>query len=530
MSEKSTEQAAKAAGLISLMFLLSRILGFVRENLSARLFNRFETDAFFAAFIIPDTMYYLLVGGALSAAFIPVFTEYLAKGEEEEGWRVASTFINTTVLLLAVFTVLGVVFAEGLVPLEAPHFRAEKMILLVELTRIMFPAVCFTALAGLMGGTLNSYQHFLAPALGPVFYNVAIIGGSFWLGPRFGIKGMAVGVVIGAIGNFLIQVSFLRKLSGKHYRFCFELSNPGFRRMLILMLPALIGLSATQINLWITNVMASSLPEGSISYLRFANRLIQLPIGIFASGIAVAFFPLLSRLSAQNQMEPFKENLSLALRAIFFVMIPSAVGLMVLRYPIVKLLFEGQEFTPQHTMLTAYALFFYSLALFAHAAILLLPRAFYALQDTRTPVIVSIVSISLSIFLNWYFLKFTHLGVGGFALSFSIMGLVNMLLLMFILKRKINGIHGHAILKSFLKTTVASLVMGLVIYAAKLGLTHFIHGKAISGHLESALMVVVGMGLGVLTFFLIAWLLKMEEIETALGILKRKLLRKRTAQ
>lgn len=529
MTEKTTENAAKAAGMISLMFLFSRILGFIRENLSGRLFNRFQTDAFFAAFIIPDTMYYLLVGGALSAAFIPIFTEYLAKGEEEEGWKVAGTFINITVLLLAVFTVFGVSFAEGLAPLEAPHFAAAKLKLLVQLTRIMFPAVCFTALAGLMGGALNSYQHFFAPALGPIFYNIAIITGALLLGPKYGISGMAIGVVVGAVGNFLIQVSFLRKFGKNHYHLgMLDLTNPGFRRMLVLMVPALLGLSATQANIWITNVMASSLHEGSITALRFANRLIQLPIGIFASGVAMAFFPLLSRLAAQQQMDEFKDTLSLALRSIFFVMIPSAVGLIVLRYPIIKILFEGQKFTPADTSLTAYALFFYSFALFAHAGILMLPRAFYALQDTKTPVAVSIVSVTLSIILNWIFLNYTHLGVGGFALSFSIMGFVNMILLMVILRRKIRGIRGQAILTSFVKTTLASLIMGVMIVLLQRGLDPISRYLGLGGHVEAAIIVVCGMGAGIIVFLVTAWLLRMEEMEMTLRLLKRKFIKKRT--
>ncbi len=528
MADNVLERAAKAAGMISFLFLVSRILGFVRENLSGRLFNRFETDAFIAAFIIPDTMYYLLVGGALSAAFIPIFTEYLTKGEEEEGWKVASTFINITVLLLAIFTILGMTFAKGVALWEAPHFETDKMLLLVKLTRIMFPAVCFTALAGIMGGALNSYQHFLAPALGPIFYNIAIIFGAFWLGPQFGIMGMAIGVVVGAIGNFLIQMLFLRKVGGRRFRFAYiDLNNPGFRRMLMLMVPALIGLSATQANLWITNVMASSLPEGSITALRFANRLIQLPIGIFAAGIAMAFFPMLSGLVAEKKMNTFKDTLSLSLRSIFFLMLPAGMGLVVLREPIIKLLFEGQKFTSNDTALTAYALFFYSIALFAHAAILMLPRAFYALQDTRTPVIVSVFSVCISILLNWVFLKYTKLGVGGFALSFSIMGLINMLFLMEILRRKIGGIRGYGILRSFLKALAASLAMGLAVFLITKYISMISGRMALNGHLEAALIVVVGMAVGVGVFFVTVWLLKMDELAMFTRLIKGKMLKSR---
>lgn len=522
--QSSTVKAAKAVGMISLMFFLSRILGFVRENLSGRLFNRFDTDSFFAAFIIPDTMYYLLVGGALSAAFIPIFTEYLAKGEEEEGWKVASTFINITIILLAIFTVFGIVFAQWLAPLEAPNFQDAKLRLLIQLTRVMFPAVCFTALAGLMGGVLNSYQHFLGPAMGPVVYNIGIIIGAFFLGPIYGVQGMAAGVVVGAIGNFITQVTFVRKMGKARYRFGYiDLKNPGFQRMIMLMLPALLGLSATQANLWITNAMASSLPEGSITALRFANRMIQLPIGIFASAIAMAFFPMLSKMVAQNQMDSFKEMLSLSLRSIFFLMIPSAVGLIALNEPIIRILFEGQKFSAHDTQMTAYAMIFYSLAMFAHAAILMLPRAFYALKDTITPVIVGISSVLISIILNMVFLKFTKLGVGGFALSFSLMGLINMISLMLVLQKKIGGIKGKEIFTSFAKATLASVVMGVALVLIRLVIVKFAGKFGISSPMiQAALTVVIGMGVGAVTFIGAAWLLKMEELKMTADLLGRK--------
>ncbi len=522
MDEKVTRQAAKAAGMISVMFLISRILGFVRESLSGSLFTRFETDSFFAAFIIPDVMYYLLVGGALSAAFIPMFTEYLSKGKEEEGWKMASTFINLVFLILTGLTILGVFFTQWIIPLEAPHFPPDKIHLLISLTKIMFPAVCFTALAGLVGGVLNSYRYFLGPALGPNIYNIGIIAGAALLGSHFGIKGMAIGVLIGAIGNFLTQLMFLPKCGGKYYRFGYiDLKNTGFRRMLLLWIPALIGLSADQVNIWATTAMASGLPEGGITAIRFANRLVQLPIGIFAAGISMAFFPLLSSLVAEKKIEHYKDTLSLALRTIFFIMVPAGIGLIVLRYPIVKLLFERQKFTPHDTALTSYALLFYSLTIFAHAAILMLPRAFYALQDTKTPVVVSFIAVSSSIFFNWLFLKYTTLGVGGFALSFSIMGLVNMLLLMMILRRKIGGMRGYSIFKSFSKALLASLVMGIGIYLFIRLSSPFTNN--FSGHLEAAIQIIGGMTIGTVVYFGCAWLLKMEELNMLLMQIRKKL-------
>jgi putative peptidoglycan lipid II flippase len=529
MEAKLNTTAAKAAGMISMMFMISRILGFIRESLSGSLFNRFETDSFFAAFVIPDTMYYLLVGGALSAAFIPVFTGYLARGEEEEGWKMASTFINIVVLFLTVFTLLGVTFTKWLTPLEAPNFPPNKLGLLISLTRIMFPAVCFTALAGLLGGILNSYRNFSGPAIGPNVYNIGIIAGMALLGSKYSIRGMAYGVAAGAVGNFLTQLIFLKKHGGQYYRFGYiDLKNPGFRRMLVLWVPALIGLSADQANIWATTAMASALPEGAITAIRFATRLIQLPIGIFAAGVSMAFFPLLSSLIAEKKMDEYKNTLSMALRSITFVMLPAAVGLITLSNPIVKLLFERQKFTPHDTQLTAYALVFYSLTIFAHGAILMLPRAFYALQDTRTPVLVSITAVSTSIALNWFFLHHTHLGVGGFALSFSIMGLVNMSLLLLILRRKIGGIGGRSILISFVKSAIASLTMGAAIWGVIQLITPL--AAKFNGHLAAAVYILAGMAVGIPVYFLVAWLLKMEELGSALGIVKRKLGRKNAEQ
>src|SRR5690554_1570879 len=508
----NTGRLAKTAGMISGMILVSRLLGFVRETITGRLFDRQQTDAFFAAFIIPDFMYYILVGGALSAAFIPLFSEYLAKREEGEGWKMASTFINLTIIFLASFTLLGMVFARQLAPLEAYDFRGEKLELLIELTRMMFPAVFFTALAGLMGGVLNSYQRFFVPVLGPVLYNIGIILGAYFLGPRFGIKGMATGVVIGAMVNFFLQSSYVLRTTKGYNPFYLDLQHPGFKRMLVLMVPALIGLSATQLNIWISTTMASGLAEGSITALRFGQRLVLLPIGIFAMAISTAFFPTLSRLSAQEKWEEFKTDFSTGIRVIIFIMLPSAVGFIILRYEIINLLFQGGEFTTAHTELTSYALLFYSLGLFAHGAIQLLPRGFYALKDTVTPVKITVATVGLSILLNLFFLRYTNLHHGGLALSFSLMGLANMLLSAFYLRRKIGGIKGGAILKTFVLSLTAAVGMGIVIFYAIKPWNALLAFFGLQGKVFTLFQVGGGIGIGLLTYLALAYILNMEEL------------------
>lgn len=512
---------AKVAGMISAMILVSRLLGFLRETIIGRLFERSQTDAFYAAFVIPDFMYYILVGGALSAAFIPLFSEYLAKGDEEEGWRMASTFINITIILLATFTLLGMVFARYLAPLEAYDFRGEKLELLIDLTRMMFPAVFFTALAGLMGGILNSYQHFFVPVLGPVLYNIGIILGAFFLGPHFGVKGMAVGVVVGAIINFFTQAFFVRRLTDRYSPLYINLEHPGFRKMLTLMVPALIGLSATQLNIWASTTMASGLSEGSITALRFAQRLVLLPLGIFAMAISTAFFPTLSRLTAKRRWNEFRDNLSTGIRVIIFIMIPSAVGFIMLRYEIVRLLFEGRKFTPEDTRMTAYALLFYSLGLFAHGAIQLLPRGFYALKDTVTPVKVTFFTVVLSILMNLFFLKFTSLQHGGLALSFSLMGIANMLLSMFLLRRKIGGINGGLIIRAGLLSLIAAGGMGVVLYYLMAPWSRLLLSLGFHGNLFTLFQVAGGIGVGIAVYLGLAHILNMEELALLRRIFKR---------
>lgn len=520
--EFSHGKMARAAGMIAGMILVSRILGFVRETLSGRMFVRAETDAFIAAFVIPDFMYYLLVGGALSAAFIPLFTEYMTKNDEQEGWRMASTFINLSALVLAGLAVVGMIFAKQLAPLEAYKFTGSKLVLLTNLTRMMFPAVFFTAMAGLMAGILNSYQNFFAPAAGPLIYNIAIIGGAFFLGRQYGIRGMAVGVVVGAVGNFLAQAYMVAKKTKGYLPFYINLKHPGFQRMLFLMLPAVLGLSATQINIWMTNTMASGLREGSITALRFANRLILLPLGIFAMAISTAFFPSLSRFTAEGRWDDFRKTLALGVRMILFITVPCAVGFILLRTEIVQMLFQGQKFTSTDTQATAYALLFYSLGLFAHGAIQILPRGFYSLKDTITPVVITAAGEVFSFLLNLIFLRYTHLAQGGFALSFSIMGILVMIVSLYYLKKKIGGIDEKRMLKTFSLSLVAAVLMGAVIFILRPYLNHVLSGLAISALLRVFVLVSVSMGVGVIVFITAAYVFRMEEVKMLLSMVHRR--------
>ncbi|MFZ7103407.1 MAG: murein biosynthesis integral membrane protein MurJ [Peptococcaceae bacterium] len=521
--KKKTGGIFKAAGIIMIAMTLSRIFGYIRDVVIYTKFGQdFRTDAYNAAFSIPDFLYYLLVGGALSSAFIPVFSGYLATDKEEDGWEVASTIFNIVMLLMIIGIMLGLIFTPQLIKLLVPGFTEEAFRLTVLLTRIMFAQSFFMALNGISQGILHSYKHFFSPALGSVLYNLGIIVVGILLVDRFGIMGFSIGVVAGAMANFLVQVPALKQI-GLKYRPALNWRHPGVKKILVLMLPVFIGLSVTHFNLFVNQFLASSLPHGMISALRAAQRIMQLPIGVFAIAVALAVFPTLTGQAARNEEKEFKRTMSLGVRTVIFITLPSAVGLIALKVPIVRAMFQQGEFTANNTEATAYALLFYSLGLIGYSAQQVLNRAFYALQDTRSPVTVGIVTIFINIILN--FLLINILGHGGLALAYSIAGLVNMVLLLYYLRRKIGHIDGRNMLVSFAKTLAASLIMGLMVYLTAYFIEiHFnINLKVIQ-----ILQVLISVGVGAVIYGIIVTFMKMEEARMALGILTRRLKRKKT--
>ena len=524
MSSTGTK-VAKAAGIIMVAMVLSRILGYVRDMVIYANFGQNNlTDAYNAAFSIPDFLYSLLVGGALSAAFIPVFSGYLATNKEEDAWRVASTIFNIVIILMLAGITLGMIFAPALIRFLVPGFSPENMALTVKMTRIMFLQTFFMALNGISMGILHSYQRFLAPAVGAVLYNLGIIlVGVFllpYLGSELGIIGFAIGVVVGAALNFAIQLPALLKL-GLRYQFVFDLKHPGVRKIGVLILPMLIGLSVTYFNLFVNQNLGSSLPNGMISAMRAAQRIMQLPIGVFAVAIAVAVFPTLTGHAARREKEQFKKTMSLGIRTTFFITIPAAVGLIVLKVPIVRLLFQQGQFTSADTSATAYALLFYCLGLFAYSALQLLNRVFYALQDTLTPVAVGVFTILVNIALNFLLIK--PLGHGGLALAYSLAGIINMLLLLCLFRCKVGSIDGRKILHSFMVTLGISLLMGGAAYQTSELVAMVVDLGTKKGQL---LQVGSSVAVGVLVFGFLAILLRMEEGELARKILLRRFGRK----
>jgi putative peptidoglycan lipid II flippase len=525
MVEGKGQSVVKAAGIIMIAMLFSRILGYARDVV---IYSKFDmnraTDAFNAAFAIPDFLSLLLMGGAFSAAFIPVFTNYIAAGKQDEGWEVASIIFNIVVVFLLVGIGLGLIFTPYLIPLVAIGFQEEPetMALTIKMARIMFAQAFFISLAGIMVGILNSHKQFTAPAIAGVMYNAGIIVFGLLLVDKFGIVGFAIGVVIGAALNFAIQFPAVLSLGWK-YTFSFNWRHPGVKKVALLMAPMLIGLAVAQINLIVNQNLASTLPEGLVSALRAAQRIMQLPIGIFAVAIAIAVFPTLTEQAARKERETFKHTMNLGIRTVVFITLPAAVGLMVLGVPIVRLLFQWGNFSQEAVLSTAYALFFYGFGIVAYAANQVLNRAFYALEDTSTPVKIAVTTIALNLGLNLILIR--YLAHGGLALAYSIAGIYCMTALLFFLRRRMGSIGGGTLLKSFIKSGLAALVMGITVYAAAIFLEQAID---ISIKINQLIQVSAGIGVAALIYFgLTSVILKMEETELMKNMLKRRFARHR---
>ncbi len=518
----NTQKMIKVAGFLMVANLVSRFLGFVRESLMAGLFGKTgATDAYNTAFILPDLLYWLLVGGVLSAAFIPVLSEYIAKGKEEEGWKVVSSVTNLIFLFLCCLVIMAMILTPKFIMLQVPGFTPENQELAVYLTRILLLQPVILALSGITMGILNSYKIFWPSAIGTVLYNACIIlfGAIFAdSGDARSIAGFALGVVIGAAANFLVQVPALRRV-GLHYYPIIDFKHPGVKKIVLLSLPIIIMYTLNQFQVIVNSNLGSALVPGSLTAVWYSYRLFQLPVGIFALAIGVAVFPTLSEQAALKKLKDFLETISGAIRLIIFITVPISIGMVVLRFPLIRVLFEHGEFGPADTEATAVPLFYFTLGITAQAIIQILPRAFYALQNTWMPVILGVIAMAASIV--WMYVLVGPLAHGGLALAVTLGALIQMLLLFAILRRILGRIDGKRILVTFFKTLVAAAVMGVIVMfwadllTPWLGINKF-----------GSLVVLVSGGLvGAVFFALMTRLLKMEEYAMAMNMIGRKLKR-----
>jgi len=465
MSEKHA--ITRAASTIGIGTLLSRILGFLRDAVIAHFFGAgMAADAFFVAFRIPNLWRRLVGEGALTVSFIPVYTEYLAHRSEEESRELTHVAFTLAGVILFVLTLLGVVFSPLLIRIIAPGWvveAPEKFQLTVSINRMIFPYLFFMGLFALSMGILNSRRHFAAPAIAPVFLNISMILSVVFFYSSFQrpVMALALGVLVGGIIQFLFQIPFLLK-KGIGFRFHFNFRHPAMKRIGLLMIPGVIGTAVYQFNVFIDTIFASFLPGGSVSYLYFADRLLEFPLGLFAVAVGMASLPSLSTLASGGKLEELKETISFAVRLVSFISIPAMVGLIALKTPIIHVLFQRGVFDDSATLKTASALLCYSVGLWAIAGVRTLVPAFYALQDTWTPLRIGLICLGANVVLNSILIF--PLKHAGLALATSLSSILNLILLSRALNLKLGGMDLKEVAAPLLRIFLCSLPMGFVSY------------------------------------------------------------------
>lgn len=477
----NTGTIARSAGLVSVAVMCSRVLGLVREQVMAALFGAGkEYDAFVVAFRIPNLLRDLFAEGALSSAFVAVFTDYDSTKGEAETWRLANNVLAGIAVILSLITLLGMVLSGSLVKLIAPDFSLvpDKAELTRLLTVIMFPFLVFVSLAAVVMGILNSKGRFFIPSLASSFFNVGSLVGGVGLAlllPKFGqpaIVGMAIGTLLGGFLQLACQIPALRS-TGFRLRPVLDWSDPGLRRVFGLMLPAIVGLGATQINIFVNTNFASSCVEGSVSWLNYAFRLVQFPIGMFGVAVSIAAMPVISRCAALRDLQGVRETYVSALTMGFCLTLPATVGLWVLAEPVIRVIFEHGHFAPEDTLRTAEALSYYVVGLFAYSAVKITVPVFYALNDTKYPVIGSFLAVAANILI-------ITVSIGGMqhkaiALGTSCAMIGNFLFLSLILYRRLAGYSLLYLGRGTIKVCAASGVMWLWLILAQ----HWLQGRLI---------------------------------------------------
>ncbi len=510
----------KAASIIGMGTLLSRILGFARDMVIAHFFGAgMAADAFFVAFRIPNLWRRLVGEGSLTISFIPVYTEYLTQRSEEESREVTHIAFTLAGVILFGLTVLGILFSPILIQIIAPGFFKipEKFQLTVTLNQMIFPYLFFMGLFALCMGILNSLRHFFAPAIAPIFLNLSMIASVFLFYYAFQkpVMALALGVLAGGVIQFLFQIPFLLK-RGIGFRFNFNFRHPAIKRIGSLMIPGLIGTAVYQLNVFIDTLFASFLPGGSVSYLYFADRLMEFPLGIFAIAIGMAALPSLSGLAAQGKIKELKETLMFAFRLVSFISIPAMVGLIALKTPIINLLFQRGMFDYSATMMTAKALLCYAVGLWAIAGVRTLVPAFYSLQDPWTPLKIGLVCLGANVvFIAILVLPLKH---AGLALATSLSSILNLILLVRKLGPKLGGVDLKRNVKSLVQVLLCSLPMGAVAYF----ICSFRDWSTSGNSIEKVLLLGLGMVIGLTTYLVCSYLARNEEMLFLWKMLKQK--------
>jgi len=535
-------QLTRSAGVVSIAVMGSRILGLVREMVLAYFFEaRLGLDAFYAAFRIPNLLRDLFGEGILSKAFVTTFTGTEVKEGEESAWRLASMVFNALALVLVIITLLGILFSPFIVdimffgegfsnvplPAEDSFGIANKRDLTVYLTRIMFPFILVVSLAAIAMGLLNSKNRFFIPASASSFFNagsVAIGYMGYYVAPKFGqhpTVGMAVGILVGGALQFLIQVPSMWRV-GYRYRPLLSFTDNRVREVMRLVAPMVLGAAAVQVNVFVNSIFASQ-GEGWLTWITQSFRLMHLPIGIFGVAISTASLPILSRYIAEGNIESYRHTISHALRLMILLTVPASIGLMALKVPIIRLIYQRGQFDAYDTQQVANALFYYAFGLCGYSAVKIATDGFYALKDTKTPVYVSLCTIALNIILNYLFIFRFGFDHRSLALSTSCTLTANFTALFIILNRRVGNFGIGVIASVFIRITIASLLMGAACWWMSEQTATWLGTDTL---LASLMQVGVSIALGLVVLYIACRLLRVREMDDAMRAVSERILRR----
>ncbi|MEP7136393.1 MAG: murein biosynthesis integral membrane protein MurJ [Chloroflexota bacterium] len=524
MSSTANRQIARAAGTVMIAFVLSNLMGLVRQILVSRTFGTNQSlDAFYAAATFPDLLFSLLAGGALASAFVPTFTGFLAKENRDDAWRLASAITNLVILTLSLVSGLAALFAPALVRhvlfVLKPELDPALQTMTVDLLRIILIAPTIFGVSGLLMSILNTHQKFWLPALAPVFNWVGWIFGIIFLVPTMGIYGLAWGYVIGACLHLVVQIPGLLKLEGRIYIPTLGRDNPAVSEVARLMAPRLLGVAAVQINFVVNAMIATGQGEGSLSAINVAKMVMTMPLFIIAQSIATAALPTFAAQVARGEMSEMRSSLAATLRGVILLSLPATIGLILLREPIVAALFQYGEFDALSTQMVSWALLWYTAGLVGHSIVEILSRAFYALHDTKTPVIVGTIAMGLNVIFSfgfaWLFSQLGWMPHGGLALANSFATALEAIVLFVVMRKRLNGIEGKSIADGAWRVTLSALGMAI-------GLLLWIQ---FTGGMNRWLVALGGVAVGGIVYGLGVVILKVPEIKLLTTLVSNRLRR-----
>ncbi len=525
----SNQQIARAAGTVMFAILLGQIAGLIRGVLVAQTFGASpELDSFFAANRVSETLFLLIAGGALGSAFIPTFTSLLAKDEKDSAWKLATSIANAVTLTLTLLAILIAIFAPQVIRFAlAPGLSTDPQLFSITITllRIQLISAVLFGLGGFIGGILNTHQIFLIPALTPALYQLGIIFGVLFLAPSMGIYGLAWGVVLGAVLYVVIQIPLLLKVFTKNasritLQSLFDFRDSNFKQVILLMGPRLLGVAVVQLNFWVNTWLASQMQSGSVTGLYYGFSLMLMAQAVIAQSVAIAAMPTFSAQHALGKQDEMRSSLASSLRGIILLALPASVGLILLREPIISLLYQRGEFDSNSVQLVSWALLWYAAGLVGHSIMEVLTRAFYAQQDTKTPVIIGVIAMGLnvlfSILFSRWFESIGWLPLGGLALANSLATAIEAVVLFVVMQKRLNGIERNHILRGAIPSFISAIGMSLALFAL----------LSFRENLSVWILVPAGVIIGGVVYFAILFILRVPELSYIFNGVRRRLRRR----